>query len=149
MNYDIWSQHTAKQWARIIATMRDCEVKARKSNLKYQWVAFFYMLMALGDVCIDWHWTALFTVLIGWLMYRLSVLSLRRAACWRVCIHHAERMLHETWERAQWHEQQLDGMLSRMEAALGWLDWFNLKRKHEDQRTDGTDESPSDSRQPG
>ena len=116
MNNEIWTDETAKRWGSCVAIMRQHERKTRLMRRANGCLAVFYLTLALAQLLLSpAEWMApTENVLIGWLMYRLHLSSCKREQFWRNAIHHGQRMLVETPERAAWHSKELDILMTFM-----------------------------------
>lgn len=116
MNTTVWKPEEAQRWSACVASMRVSERRHRRWGNWNGAMAVFYPLLATAQV-VEGNWLApVVNLLICWMMYRFYLSARRWQREWRDCVHHGERMLHETGERACWHSEQLEAILDGMKA---------------------------------
>ena len=100
----------AQCWSECVASMRKQERTTRRFRVVNGCLAVYYPLLATMQLMAapdNWFYPVV-NMLIGWLMYRLYLSARKREQFWRIAVHHGQRMLVETPERAAWHSKALD-----------------------------------------
>lgn len=112
MNHEVWNMEAAARWGNNLKMMRANERTTRRWCRIYGAASVFYSVLVLVSAWRGNYFTELAQLLACWFMYRWYLRNRKIEMFWRSCAHHGERMLHETLERAQWHQQQLALLLS-------------------------------------
>ena len=113
MNDEVWTKETAEYWGIRLSKFRNY---LRVTRLYRHCLAFFAVLYAFGSVTSVLteppnYQVALLNMLLTWLSYRMQLLAKLTAEKWTSIVHHGQRMLNETTERAYWHATQVRQLL--------------------------------------